>query len=84
MIDLLTMCREQSLQEVLEISFAVLKGHYLAAFGQQLQTASSWQTAEAALFGIRSGAPTSTPCLASTDIDHDSKLCHHVYLSCLL
>lgn len=45
--------REQSLQEVLEISFGVLKGDYLTHFGQQLQTASSWQAAEAALFGIR-------------------------------
>ena len=45
--------REQSLQEVLEISFGVLKGSYLATFGQQLQTASSWQAAEAALFAIR-------------------------------
>jgi len=46
-------CREQSLQEVLEISFGVLKGNYLAYFGQQLQGAASWQAAEAALFAIR-------------------------------
>jgi len=46
-------CREQSLQEVLEISFGVLKVDYLAPFGQQLQAANSWQAAEAALFGIR-------------------------------
>ena len=46
--------RDQSLQEILEISFGVLKSHYLGAFGQQLQSAASWQAAEAALFGIRS------------------------------
>ena len=46
--------REQSLQEVLEISFGVLRSHYLAGLGQQLQSASCWQSAEAALFGIRS------------------------------
>ena len=46
-------CREQSLQEVLEISFGMLKGSYLAYFGQQLQSAASWQAAEAALFAIR-------------------------------
>lgn len=45
--------REQSLQEVLEISFGVLKSHYLDAMAQQLQSASCWQSAEAALFGIR-------------------------------
>ncbi|KAA6422701.1 MAG: hypothetical protein FRX49_07236 [Trebouxia sp. A1-2] len=44
---------EQSLQEVLEISFGVLKGNYLAYFGQQLQSAASWQATEAALFAIR-------------------------------
>ncbi|DBA84873.1 TPA: hypothetical protein ACH3X1_005892 [Trebouxia sp. C0004] len=48
-----TRFREQSLQEVLEISFGVLKGSYLAYFGQQLQGAASWQAVEAALFAIR-------------------------------
>lgn len=45
--------REQSLQEVLEISFGVLGSHYLAVMSHQLQSAATWQSAEAALFGIR-------------------------------
>ena len=42
---------------MLEISFGVLRSHYLAALGQQLQSASCWQAAEAALFGLRSDMP---------------------------
>lgn len=45
--------RDQSLQEVLEIVFGVLKADYLNFCGQLLQSSNSWQESEAALFGIR-------------------------------